>query len=196
MSHIDNALRNRQIILNIIRYGAPISRKQVSDVSHLSIATTKRLIEEMIKDGSIIEAGLNKSARGRSASLLKLNADYCCAFGINIIPHALEISGISFTGDIIYRESAENVPTEKDGVILYTPNMTGWEDVNLGRLIKDGSGLEVIVDNTTRCMALSEKRYGLVGDLRNFLYIYIGEGVGSGIVLDGRIHRGRHDVAG
>jgi len=109
MSHIDNALRNRKIIMNIIRSGAPISRKQVSDISHLSIATTKRLIEEMIRDGLIVEAGLNKSVRGRRASLLQLNEDYCCAFGINIIPHALEISGISFAGKLIYRETIENV---------------------------------------------------------------------------------------
>jgi len=84
----------------------------------------------------------------------------------------------------------------RDGVVLYTPNMTGWEDVELGRLVKDHFDVEVIVDDTTRCMALSEKRYGLARDLQNFLYIYIGEGVGSGLILDGRIYRGRHGVAG
>jgi glucokinase len=45
-------------------------------------------------------------------------------------------------------------------------------------------------------MALSEKRFGSARGLQNFLYIYIGKGVGSGVLLDGRIYRGAHGVAG
>lgn len=236
LSHIDNSIRNRKIILNIIRTEAPISRKEISDASMLSIATTKRLIEDLIAEGLVVEAGINKSTRGRKASLLKLNSSYCCAIGVNIIPHAIELVELSFTGDIIYQKSIEGIDLHRDviisfvkseikkaieihrkrcsgkllgigigvaglintseGFVLYTPNMEGWDNVPLGPQLSDEFETDVIVDDTVRCMALAEKRYGVAKDLDNFIYVYIGRGVGSGMVLDGRIYRGKHGVAG
>ncbi len=236
LSHIDNAARNRKIILNIIRTEAPISRKEVAQISRLSIATTKRLIEELLRDSLVVEVGVNDSTRGRKASLLQLNSNYCCAIGLNIIHYALEIVELSFTGKVIYQNTIEDIEPHRDailphlrreirkaiefheescrgkllgigigiaglvntseGLVLYTPNMTGWDNVALAHQLKEEFNTDAIVDDTVRCMTLSEKRYGAAKELSNFLYIYIGRGVGSGILLDGRIYRGKHGVAG
>jgi predicted NBD/HSP70 family sugar kinase len=82
------------------------------------------------------------------------------------------------------------------GIVLYTPNMTGWESAPLGPFLSERFNTDIIIDDSVRCMAVSEKRYGSARGLQNFLYIYIGKGVGSGVLLDGRIYRGAHGVAG
>ena len=224
------------MILNIVRDNSPVSRKQISKLSKLSIATTKRLIEELLRDNLIIEVGQTNNTRGRKASLLQLNEEYCCSIGVNIIPDALEIAALSFTGSVIYEKTIKGVKPDRGailplleeelrlvlkstkstynghllgigigiaglvdinrGTVLFTPNMTGWEDVKLGPLVSDRFGTDVFVDDSVRCMAISEKRYGVARELSNFLYIYIGKGVGSGVLLDGRIYRGAHGVAG
>jgi predicted NBD/HSP70 family sugar kinase len=236
LSHVDNAARNKNVILNIVRDRSPISRKQISLFSRLSIATTKRLIEELLSDNIIIEVGRTNNARGRKASLLRLNEQYCCSIGVNIIHDALEIAALSFTGAVLLskkirgtkptrtsiqplleraiEETMDEVQKNRNGkllgigigiaglvdinrgIVLYTPNMTGWESAPLGPRLSERFNTDVIIDDSVRCMALSEKRYGCARKLRNYLYIYIGKGVGSGVLLDGRIYRGAHGVAG
>ena len=84
----------------------------------------------------------------------------------------------------------------KNGMVLYCPNISGWENIPLGGELQKRLGAQVIIDDTVRCMALSEARYGSARALSNFLYIYIGDGVGAGIMLDGRFYRGKHGIAG
>jgi predicted NBD/HSP70 family sugar kinase len=84
----------------------------------------------------------------------------------------------------------------RQGIVLFCPNLPGWEDVPLAALLREELGCEVRVDDGVRCMALAEKRGGLGRDLETFLYLYIGRGVGAGILLDGRFYRGRNGLSG
>ena len=52
------------------------------------------------------------------------------------------------------------------------------------------------VDNDVNIMALGERRSGIAHDHRNFIYVKVGTGIGSGIVSNGRIHRGAQGSAG
>jgi len=82
------------------------------------------------------------------------------------------------------------------GIVYYCPNLPGWENVELRKQLQDHFKTELFVDDSVRMMALAEKRYGIAKEFSNFLYIYIGTGVGSGIVLDNRFYRGRNGISG
>jgi len=84
----------------------------------------------------------------------------------------------------------------REGLVLYSPGLPGWENVPLAASLRGHLATEVIVDDGVRCMALAEKRHGSARDLDTFLFIYLGLGVGSGIILDNRIYRGKNGVAG
>ena len=235
LSHIDNSARNKNIILNIIREQGPISRRDIAGKSNLSIATTKRLIEDLIDEGLVHEHGTAETKRGRKPAFLNLNPDYGYSIGTVITPHCLEFVGLNFAGEILQRkivrpenigieETIEKITDEinqieklkdftgrrllgigvgisglidtKNGMVLYCPNISGWENIPLGGELQKRLGAQVIIDDTVRCMALSEARYGSARALLNFLYIYIGDGVGAGIMLDGRFYRGKHGIAG
>jgi N-acetylglucosamine repressor len=237
LSHTDNAERNKKVLLNIIREKGPLSRVEAARVSQLSIATTKRLVDELISSGMVAEGAAGERAgRGRRAASLALDGRHGFAVGVNLEPGALEVEGLSFTGERIYRrhlrppagsrEAMEGLIADeagkaaeacasgsrgpllgvgvgiaglvdaRAGVVLYCPGLPGWEGVELGASLREALGTEILVDDGVRCMALAEKRYGAARELDTFLQIYIGSGVGSGIVLDNRIYRGRHGVSG
>lgn len=54
----------------------------------------------------------------------------------------------------------------------------------------------VFIENDAASAALGERVNGLGRGVNSFLYVHIGHGVGGGLVLDGRLHRGEHGNAG
>lgn len=70
-----------------------------------------------------------------------------------------------------------------------------WHDVPLGALLAERYTLPIHVINNSRAAALAEYSFG-DHDAENLLVVKIGNGVGAGIVLDGRIHGGEDSAAG
>lgn len=71
-----------------------------------------------------------------------------------------------------------------------------WKNVNLDEAIFENCNLHVIFDNVTRVMALGELWYGVGKDVKNFIVINVGYGIGSGIIIDGKPLYGPFGMAG
>ena len=71
-----------------------------------------------------------------------------------------------------------------------------WVDLPLAELLAGRSGLDVVVDNDAKALALGEGWCGAAAGHRNFLAMVVSTGVGGGIVLDGRLLDGDTDNAG
>jgi predicted NBD/HSP70 family sugar kinase len=82
------------------------------------------------------------------------------------------------------------------GRVSAAPNIEGWEGVLAERVIGDALGLPVRVDNDVNFAALGERTAGGGRDADSFAYLSIGSGLGAGIVLHGRLHRGARGAAG
>jgi glucokinase-like ROK family protein len=76
------------------------------------------------------------------------------------------------------------------------PIMPGWEGYPVREHFADRHQVPVWVDNDVNIMALGEWRDGLAHGQRNFIYVKVGTGIGSGIVSNGLIHRGAQGSAG
>ncbi len=84
----------------------------------------------------------------------------------------------------------------RTGMLLDPPNLTGWIDVPLRQMLVDRLGLPVILEHDAKAAALGEYHYGAGRGERDMVYIVVGTGVGSALILDGRVHRGRNNSAG
>lgn len=82
------------------------------------------------------------------------------------------------------------------GVILNPPNLPGWRDVPLARMVQERFGLPVRIENDCNAAALGEARFGAGRGHSVMFYAAIGTGIGAGIVFDGKIFRGAHRFAG
>ncbi|MGV9263659.1 ROK family glucokinase [Kitasatospora sp. NPDC003701] len=79
--------------------------------------------------------------------------------------------------------------------VIFAPNID-WEDEPLRGRIEELAGLDTVVENDANCAAWAEFRFGAAAEYSDMVLITVGTGIGGGIVLDGRLHRGRFGVAG
>lgn len=82
--------------------------------------------------------------------------------------------------------------------VIEVGNAPGWMNVNARKELERRLKTSVYLENDVRAAALSEYNHGGsdTQSSRCLLFVKVGEGVGTGIVLDGRLHRGPHLAAG
>ncbi|HFE63693.1 MAG TPA: ROK family protein [Caldithrix sp.] len=81
------------------------------------------------------------------------------------------------------------------GTIEDPPNLS-WGTVNLVELVKRYQNLPVVVTNDANAAALGEMKFGAAKSFRNFIQITLGTGLGSGIVVNGKLVYGHDGFAG
>jgi len=82
------------------------------------------------------------------------------------------------------------------GVVLDAPNLRGWRNVPLAAELARSLGAEVRLENDANAAALAEWRLGAGRGTRNMVFATMSTGVGAGLILDGRLYRGSHFLAG
>jgi glucokinase len=83
-----------------------------------------------------------------------------------------------------------------EGVVRFAPNMANWLNVPFARLLSDQLGsLPVFIENDGNLGALGEHALGAAQGYKDVLGIFVGTGIGGGLVLDGRVWRGSHKTA-
>lgn len=82
------------------------------------------------------------------------------------------------------------------GVVINPPNLPCWRNFPLAAQVSQACGLPVRLDNDANAAALAEALWGAGRGYANVFYACIGTGIGTGIVLDGRIYHGRTGAAG
>ena len=81
------------------------------------------------------------------------------------------------------------------GTVLNAPNL-GWRDVPLGDPLRAALGLDVRVVNDLSAAAWGERRFGAARGVDDAVLVFVGSGIGSGLILGGRLHEGGRGVAG
>jgi len=84
----------------------------------------------------------------------------------------------------------------KSGVVLNPPNLPCWRNFPLAARIAEVYRVPVKVDNDANAAALAETIWGAARGYRYVFYATVGTGIGTGIVLDGRIYHGHTGSAG
>lgn len=82
------------------------------------------------------------------------------------------------------------------GVILNPPNVPCWHNFPLTASLQKLYPVLVKLDNDANAAALAETRWGAARGYKNVFYATIGTGIGTGIVIDGKIFHGRTGSAG
>jgi len=81
-------------------------------------------------------------------------------------------------------------------VVKDAPNIPGFKNVNLKKIIKDKIGKNVEIDNDVKCFALAENRFGKGKKYNDVVYLTIGTGIGGAIEIGNRPYRGANNTAG
>jgi predicted NBD/HSP70 family sugar kinase len=82
------------------------------------------------------------------------------------------------------------------GTIARSGLMRGWDGVEVADVMERRLGRPVYVDNAANLAALGELRSGAARGKQNAVYIDVGDGIGAGLILGGRIYSGHSGIAG
>jgi glucokinase len=82
------------------------------------------------------------------------------------------------------------------GTVEYAPNLPWRGIIPLARLVQDRFQLPAILTNDANAAAIGEMMYGAAKDMKDFIMITLGTGVGSGIVANGKLVYGYDGFAG
>lgn len=92
--------------------------------------------------------------------------------------------------------SVPGISHSKTGTV-WAPNIPGWEDYPLLQELKQVSGnIPVTIDSDRACYILGELWQGNAKGSRDAIFLSVGTGIGAGILVNGMILRGAHDIAG
>ena len=78
--------------------------------------------------------------------------------------------------------------------VVKLPNLAAWEGTISGRRLSAALGLKTLLANDADLGALGEYRYGAGRGSQDIVYVAAGTGVGSGVVLNGRLLKGRFSL--
>jgi len=82
---------------------------------------------------------------------------------------------------------------------VWAPNIPGWENYpllqDIGNLVK-GKNIRVKIANNRTCCILGETWLGTAKGCKNAIYMSAGNGIGTGILIDGRVLHGFNDAVG
>jgi len=85
---------------------------------------------------------------------------------------------------------------EKRSTVLFAPNLA-WRAEPLRDRLAERIDLPIVVENDANVAAWAEFRYGAAADAENSMVMFtLGTGIGGGIVLEGKLVRGAHGIAG
>jgi N-acetylglucosamine repressor len=215
---------NRSIVLDMIRRGGRISRTDLARRSHLTKPTVSAIVEDLIAGGVVQEVGFGKAVAsgGRRARLLQFNEASAAYLGIRVGVHTTSVAIADARGQIrIMRElptakgdaigmidraigivdetfEAAEIPRERLQAVGVT--VPGLVDTSTGVCVLgpnvDWKNVPVVVQNVTNAGAIAEGQIGAAQGYRSYVWVYVGSGLGAGIVLDGRPFYGRQGFSG
>ncbi len=79
--------------------------------------------------------------------------------------------------------------------MLATPNIAGWNGVNLDKELGSLIGLPLVIENDANAAAWGEARFGAGVNEDHLMMLTIGTGIGGGIVVNGQLYRGAFGIA-
>ena len=169
-----NAGAGRVIGLDV---GGHTSRVVVADLAGEVLASLRRPTRA-VPDGDVILGDLEALAR-----------EACAA--AKIAPEQLWAMGLGLRGIV---DSAT-------GKVLGWPNTpiwsSAWSRLDLAGELRKRLDLEVIViEDSVRAMAVNAHRSRSARGQANFLYVFLGSGIGASLFVDGRLYRGAIGLAG
>jgi glucokinase len=82
------------------------------------------------------------------------------------------------------------------GEIETSPNIPCLQNVNLEKLVADQVHLPVVSENDANAGAYGEAQCGAGAGYRHMVFLTLGTGLGSGLVLNGKLHRGTSGYGG
>lgn len=159
-----------------------------NNVVGVDMGGTKTLAAVVDADGNILStAKIQTQAKSKTSIVIDRIAE-CIREAIDNAPvdtNSIEAVGIGAPG-----------PLDPDtGVVIFAPNL-GWKNVPLKTELETRVNIPTFVDNDVNVGTLGEHTFGAGRSVKDLVGIFVGTGIGGGIILNGKLYHGASKTAG
>ena len=84
----------------------------------------------------------------------------------------------------------------RTGILRFAPNLPGWVNVPLRKMLQETLGVPAFVGNDADVAALAEHRFGAGQGVEHMIYMTISTGIGGGMIFNNRLFTGGHGLGG
>lgn len=91
------------------------------------------------------------------------------------------------------------VPGQLDsriGIVHFAPNLPGWKEVPLCRMIEEEFQVPVVLENDANAASWGEKSLGIAQCVKDMICLTLGTGIGGGLIFNSKIYHGNNFAAG
>jgi glucokinase len=114
---------------------------------------------------------------------------------IKLVDELITESGMNKDNLAAIGAGAPGIIDENSGEIIFTPNLP-WRNYNIRSVIEDRFKVPFYIGNDVKMGVLGEWKYGAGVNNKNIVGIFIGTGVGGGIIIDNKLYTGARHSAG
>ncbi|MGX7828814.1 ROK family protein [Actinokineospora sp. 24-640] len=212
----------RDVLLEVLIHG-PMPRSEIAPRLRLSRSTLTRAAKTLVGEGLLVEGGTElRSSTGRPSEILRVRSEAHRFLGVKLTADRLYAAVTDLTAVVTglieqplrstdpeqvaaqIAEVAADLPgvtavgvtlggVVRDGVVA-NAGFLGWEDVPLAAAVTGATGLPVAVDNDVQALTSAEHWFGAGAGVDSMVVITIGAGVGTGLIIDGKLVRGAHGL--
>jgi N-acetylglucosamine repressor len=111
------------------------------------------------------------------------------------VTRAIDSSGVDATGVLGVCIGIAGLMDTVLGICRYSPAF-GWSDVEVTGPLERHLGYPVLLENDVNALTVAERMFGQGHGVADFLVVAVGAGIGAGLVINGRLHRGSEGGAG
>lgn len=142
----------------------------------------------------VVDEEYNIVGRGKMKTALPRSAKEIFADMVTACKMAVEDAGVTMDDVVSVGLGSPGAINKEDGVIEYSNNLK-FDQVPACSMLSEALGKPVYIDNDANCAAFGEALAGAGKGVKNFVAITLGTGVGSGVVINGRIYSGSNSIA-
>jgi glucokinase len=159
-----------------------------TNVVGVDMGGTKILSAVIDAEGNILGAAKVSTKAGRGAVAVIDRIADC-------IQRAVDESGVAAESIQAVGIGAPGPLDPATGVVIFAPNL-GWRDVPLKAELEARTGFPTFVDNDVNVGTLGEHAFGAGRGIQSVVGIFVGTGIGGGIILQGELFHGASKTAG
>ena len=135
------------------------------------------------------------SSQAMTLSSSSLSPDESVSQVLAGLRHVIAESGVDEDSILGVGVGVPGMVEHGDDAVVYAQTV-GWEGLPLGKLLRAGTSLPLLVDNGAKAMGQAEKWFGAARNVDNAVIVLLGAGVGTSIITDGELYRGPSSSAG
>jgi predicted NBD/HSP70 family sugar kinase len=137
--------------------------------------------------GTIRQVGVKPSLHGSPEASMRLAR--------SLMTEVLHAAKIPRTRLVAAAATVPGLVDQGSGICVLAPNL-GWKNFPLRESLQDELRVPVVVNNITQASALAEGRVGAARGMNSYVWVYVGSGIGTGIVINGQIFHGLSGFTG